>query len=355
MAVEAARCYNGPFTGQPSDFRMPSAEYSDLDESSLATPSPYGHAYAPYQQGCYSDPPEGHYFVPGPPTGLYPPFDNPGQFYHQPLEQVWVPPPDYPSYPTGHPPFPASSSANSSDEGELVYPTEHLPVHAPVPVQSGFQALPSPEPWRGQVPVSAGILPVMQPAEGERDHSGPLSPLARYQGVSHGVGLDPVDPVNFNTFPTPSELLTDLTAREAAVQAHTELPEPAGGAKVETQRKARQRVVAENVGFVPTDPDTISSHDKKRHYLECLEQYVLYLHEQFRLLGQEPVQLERVSTYRGLSSRSIRTLLVHMQEQLRKHHDRTLEEEQIFGDLRDSLRAQEAAAAAQQFRRRSAP
>ena len=56
--------------------------------------------------------------------------------------------------------------------------------------------------------------------------------------------------------------------------------------------------------------DTISSHDKKRYYLECLEQYITYLHEQLRLVGHEPVALERVSTYRGLTSRSIRVFLV---------------------------------------------
>lgn len=52
--------------------------------------------------------------------------------------------------------------------------------------------------------------------------------------------------------------------------------------------------------------DTISSHEKKRHYLECVEQYVMYLHQQLQLVGSEPVKLERVSNYRGLSSRSIR-------------------------------------------------
>jgi hypothetical protein len=32
----------------------------------------------------------------------------------------------------------------------------------------------------------------------------------------------------------------------------------------------------------------------------------MYLHEQLNLVGAEPVALERVSSYRGLSSRSIR-------------------------------------------------
>lgn len=52
--------------------------------------------------------------------------------------------------------------------------------------------------------------------------------------------------------------------------------------------------------------DTITSHDKKRCYLECLEEYVQWMHEQLRLVGQEPIQVERVSSYRGLKSRSIR-------------------------------------------------
>jgi hypothetical protein len=63
--------------------------------------------------------------------------------------------------------------------------------------------------------------------------------------------------------------------------------------------------------------------------LECLEHYVLYLHEQLRLVNTAPLDLERVSTYRGLSSRSIRTLLVHMQNTNRRLHENTLEEEQV--------------------------
>jgi hypothetical protein len=54
--------------------------------------------------------------------------------------------------------------------------------------------------------------------------------------------------------------------------------------------------------------DTISSHEKKRHYLECIEQYIQYLHEQFELLGEPAPEMERVAvaSYSGLNSRSIR-------------------------------------------------
>jgi len=107
--------------------------------------------------------------------------------------------------------------------------------------------------------------------------------------------------------------------------------------KVETQRKALQRVLQESIGFSPTDPDTISSHDKKRYYLECLEQYITYLHEQLRLVGHEPVALERVSTYRGLTSRSIRTMLVNTQNVLRKTHEETIAEEGNFLKLLDEV------------------
>ncbi|KAI5829000.1 hypothetical protein K523DRAFT_338334 [Schizophyllum commune Tattone D] len=54
----------------------------------------------------------------------------------------------------------------------------------------------------------------------------------------------------------------------------------------------------------------------------------MYLHEQLKLVGTEPVPLERVSTYRGLSSRSIRTLLVHMRSGVGKLSLRTESEEQ---------------------------
>ncbi|KAG2159932.1 uncharacterized protein EDB93DRAFT_1052351, partial [Suillus bovinus] len=154
-------------------------------------------------------------------------------------------------------------------------------------------------------------------------------------------------------FPTPSELLTDLSTSSVPISSSSSLPHPTqreqsqssersnehpasavpNTSKTESQRKARQRAVAEEIGFIPTDPDTISSHEKKRHYLECLEHYVLYLHEQLRLVNTLPLDLERVSTYRGLSSRSIRTLLVHMQNTNRGLHENTLEEEQVFLDL----------------------
>ena len=45
---------------------------------------------------------------------------------------------------------------------------------------------------------------------------------------------------------------------------------------------------------MPTDPDSLSSHDKKRLYLDCLEQYVDYLHTDMVANGFQPVPIERV-------------------------------------------------------------
>ncbi|KAF8973993.1 hypothetical protein BDZ97DRAFT_1912436 [Flammula alnicola] len=135
------------------------------------------------------------------------------------------------------------------------------------------------------------------------------------------------------TFPTPSELLAELDAKGLPVTAD----EFGSDVRSESASKARRRAMAKRVGFIPTDPDTISSHEKKRHYLESLEQYILYLHEQFALVGKMHAPLERVPDYRGLSSRSIRTVLVHMEKTTRRLNLRTLGEEQRFVNLRDEI------------------
>lgn len=53
-------------------------------------------------------------------------------------------------------------------------------------------------------------------------------------------------------FPTPSELLHDLAAHDDAVAQNREENDPE--TRHESQRKARQRALAESIGFTPTDP-----------------------------------------------------------------------------------------------------
>ena len=185
------------------------------------------------------------------------------------------------------------------------------------------------------VPISGASWPIISPE----------SSASRENPYNQGTIPDPKHPVINDepdllqvyanvpreTFPTPSELLNKASSKHKSVSTSAK-PGRKVEKKVETQRKALQRVLQESIGFSPTDPyvpsdcwqfvvtyslffffgsDTISSHDKKRYYLECLEQYITYLHEQLRLVGHEPVALERVSTYRGLTSRSIRVFFRH--------------------------------------------
>ncbi|EPT03952.1 hypothetical protein FOMPIDRAFT_50721 [Fomitopsis schrenkii] len=270
--------------------------------------------------------------------------------------------------------FPPSASAPSTSGAPHV---PAVPIYAPVPL-SPFSTLVSPISPLSQAAsdsVTAPQATSRQPTPAEVPVS-PASPTtaSSNQSVSAPVTAEQ-SPLEYYgnapqvMFPTPSELLTELNARGASgftgepsrkaakvkngSQAPASPAAPAPKPQTETQRKAYFRRVAEAVGFPPTDPDTITSHDKKRSYLECLEQYVQWLHEQIRLVGREPMPLERVQQYRGPSSRSIRTLLVHMQDEVRELHQQTLEDERDYMDLQAQLQMQRASVAAQQMRRHS--
>ncbi|KAF9462940.1 hypothetical protein BDZ94DRAFT_1322237 [Collybia nuda] len=213
--------------------------------------------------------------------------------------------------------------------------TAGLPLHAPTPLPRTSSLLFSDAENLNYPILRQPPSPQSCPSVGYLSSAThmPCGANTRFTGATHRT-----DERAHVTFPTPSELLVELATKNGNSE------EPRSEKKTETARKARQRAVAQSVGFVPTDPDTISSHEKKRHYLECVEQYVMYLHQQLQLVGSEPVKLERVSNYRGLSSRSIRTLLVHMENCNRKLNLRTLGEEQRFITLRDAICKQGAAA-----------
>ncbi|KAK0208307.1 hypothetical protein DFS33DRAFT_1271594 [Desarmillaria ectypa] len=241
-----------------------------------------------------------------------------------------------------------------------------IPLHAPVPLPRPSSLL-YPDVQTGTYPIqdTSSQPGPSYPQLGSYSSQpllSPVSPLEPFPEPSHQE-LIPLQPsvlletppsepfINFHnnnrcgqpllTFPTPSELLNDQPSTASEPFAHEFGPD-----KADTARKARRRAMARSIGFPPTDPDTISSHEKKRHYLECLERYVIYLHEQLNLTGTQPVALERVSNYRGLSSRSIRTLLVHMENMTRKLNLQRVTEEHRFLSLRDALIKKEATAAA---------
>ncbi|PPQ64390.1 hypothetical protein CVT26_002097 [Gymnopilus dilepis] len=206
----------------------------------------------------------------------------------------------------------------------------HVPLHAPVPLPihvpllySGFQVDATDSSY------DAIHYDLDQQSPGSDDSMTACDPQNDELDFKQQRTLGSLQP----TFPTPSELLAELASKDMSSGNDGLASDP----RPESASKARRRAMAKSVGFVPTDPDTISSHEKKRHYLESLEQYIIYLHQQFELIGATPPPLTRVNNYRGLTSKSIRTLLVHMENTTRSLNSRTRADEQKFLRLRDQV------------------
>ncbi|KAJ7103463.1 hypothetical protein B0H15DRAFT_214797 [Mycena belliarum] len=104
-----------------------------------------------------------------------------------------------------------------------------------------------------------------------------------------------------------------------------------------TSRAARAYPLPGPNGFVPSDPDDLSSHEKKRLYVESLERYIQYLHQLFAFLNIAPAPLQRVSNYRALTSRSMRTILLVLRRSAEAIHALTVEEASKSIHLREAL------------------
>ncbi|GBE89226.1 hypothetical protein SCP_1502340 [Sparassis crispa] len=222
-----------------------------------------------------------------------------------------------------------------------------LPLHASIPI-SGYSTLilpnisPSTPPTQvGSTSPTTSLNDPLPPLRGSSSDTNPLDNYANAPQV---------------TFPTPAQLLAYLPARSLNGTGLSDLRPPvrmetvlttektkSGRKHTETRRKAYFRAVADGIGFQVTDPDNITQHAKRRSYLECLEQYVPWLRERIRHAGREPVEFECISLYRGLDSVSFRTLLVHMQDEVRKLHLQTLEDERTFINLQNQVARQSAA------------
>jgi hypothetical protein len=107
------------------------------------------------------------------------------------------------------------------------------------------------------VPVSGASWPIISP------ESSALRDNSYNQGTNSGAKHPPLNDepdllrvyasVPRETFPTPSELLNKATSKQKSVSASAK-PGRKTEKKVETQRKALQRVLQESIGFSPTDP-----------------------------------------------------------------------------------------------------
>ncbi|KAF7799038.1 hypothetical protein EIP86_010268 [Pleurotus ostreatoroseus] len=261
------------------------------------------------------------------------------------------------------------------------------PIHAPIPISAYSSLLPAiqyhtPTPRPAVEPPAAAAPPphvpssnglVATPAGDAQAHTSP----EHHAGAPHTTFLTPCqllvstqgqgqplltphgaqqthDDVSSSA---PSSPCTSISSSEVDPESSLEqdglLEDGSRSAKrPENQRKARFRSVADRVGFTPTDPDTITSHEKKRHYLASMERFVLDLHEHCRRVGVEPPPFdERFTDYAGLDTRSIRvsilshptiisdiltrtqTLLIHGQNECRELHNQVLDEERKYLEL----------------------
>ena len=147
---------------------------------------------------------------------------------------------------------------------------EHL--HAPVPVSIPYRSthITNSSPQHSSPCVEQG-------SEGTNNHHTYHQTLSQSTGSTSNTNVhDYYTNAPQSLFPTPSELLTDLSAASAPIstvlppslahptqRAHSQSSEhsieaptsvaPAAN-KAESQRKARQRAIAEEIGFIPTDP-----------------------------------------------------------------------------------------------------
>jgi hypothetical protein len=114
--------------------------------------------------------------------------------------------------------------------------TPGILLHSPVPISGASWPIISPESALRENPYNRGTNP--EPKHSVMNDEPDL--LQVYANVPR------------ETFPTPSELLNKATSKQKSISTSAK-PRKAEK-KVETQRKALQRVLQESIGFSPTDP-----------------------------------------------------------------------------------------------------
>jgi hypothetical protein len=129
---------------------------------------------------------------------------------------------------------------------DSIYSPDVLPMHAPVPRS---HMMPSAELYPPTDLIPSPTTRQLTPLQNTTSESGASAAAPKHAFPQQPSLLDDYPQL---MFPTPSELLHDLTQQDDAVaQARDETD---AETKFESQRKARHRALAESVGFTPTDP-----------------------------------------------------------------------------------------------------
>ncbi|KAF7339412.1 hypothetical protein MSAN_02155200 [Mycena sanguinolenta] len=224
------------------------------------------------------------------------------------------------------------------------------------PLSAQFPELPLNPPF--DLPATDDHAPFLFPAQFDPlllDHSNQVFPHCEAQSHAFFQNHDRTDfqnvPEYFPEFFTDAEYCKEFFVPElspTATNTFDEVDSPdcaavpqraANAAKVagRTVRRSKPRLdrVSKLVasGFPRSDPETVSMHEKKRLYIQCLEQYIESLHQHCANLGIEPVPLERVSAYRGLTTHSMRTILIHLARYTHIIQYQTTQEQEKMIDL----------------------
>ncbi|KAJ3927925.1 MAG: hypothetical protein NXY57DRAFT_965017 [Lentinula lateritia] len=92
--------------------------------------------------------------------------------------------------------------------------------------------------------------------------------------------------------------------------------------------------LANDTGRSTTKQNSKLTHLKqRREYLECLEEYSLYCHKKLILIGTQPAPIERSEEETYMSTRSLRSILVFMEDMMVRMSAHIQTEEERFHEL----------------------
>ncbi|KAJ7706108.1 hypothetical protein B0H17DRAFT_1192645 [Mycena rosella] len=204
-----------------------------------------------------------------------------------------------------------------------------MPLHTPVPPPAQpFFLLPDPSPEHEALPRSPD-----PPTAWDLD----LNAILNATDLFAPLFPNTTESSNISVPHTPATAVAPHMLALDMPQLCSEAPSP-GQRAPESHRRSRVPCVQPGTsGFVPSDPDDISPHEKKRLYVESLEQHIQFLHQLFASMNVQPVPLERVSSYRGLTTRSMRTILLTLHRSANAIHAQTITEANRMMGLRDAL------------------
>ncbi|KAF9650487.1 hypothetical protein BDM02DRAFT_3127646 [Thelephora ganbajun] len=164
-------------------------------------------------------------------------------------------------------------------------------------------------------------------------HTSPLG----VQGQDTGYGSSSSTPTPSPT-PSPTSATFSLSPYQASVKSEassdsgyrspsSQLKHADFRRRRADRRRSKLLEIASVLPFRATDPDEMSSHDKRRSYVGTLEEYVVWLEKEMKFFGNDPIAMKKVAKHKGMTCRSLRTMLAHFQDEAHKLHEQVQAQE----------------------------